>query len=172
MDKMNTILSERFELLSAYLDNEASPEERIQVETWLAEEPEFKKLYRQMASLHYSFQEMPTVQPSTSTEALVNAVMARVDRRSRLWRAGGIGAVAAVIIGGLSSLMVGNSPWSPQTASSPDLDSDIAVNAPVSLDEESQTLMLALDQPPVEIPVVSKSSGPSGISDSPHLKAN
>jgi anti-sigma factor RsiW len=172
MDKMNTILSERFELLSAYLDNEASPEERIQVETWLAEDPEFKKLYRQMTSLHYSFREIPAVEPSTSTDALVDAVMARVDRRSRLWRASGIGAVAAALVAGLTSLIVGNSPWSPQMANSLDDNQDIAVNVPAKSDDDSRTLMLALDQPPVEIPVVGESSGSMGISDSPHLKAN
>jgi anti-sigma factor RsiW len=171
MDKMNTILSERFELLSAYLDNEASPEERIQVETWLAEDPEFKKLHRQMSSLHYSFQDMPAVEPSASTDALVDAVMARVDRSARLWRWSGIGTIAAVVVGGLSSLIIGNSPWSPQMAESPDQRNDVAVNVPLNLDEESQALMLALDQPPVEIPIVGQPDAPN-ISDPSNVKAN
>jgi anti-sigma factor RsiW len=156
MDKMNTILSERFELLSAYLDNEASPEERMQVETWLAEDPEFKKLYRQMSSLHYSFQDLPAVEPSIHPEVLVKSVMTRLDRRSRVWRWGGLGTVAAVLVGGLSSLMGGNAPWTPQLAQPAKEPINIAAKPDPVVQEDARALMLALDQPPVAIPVVDR----------------
>jgi hypothetical protein len=42
---------DRFELLSAYLDGEVSPEERRLVTTWLADDPETQCLYQRLLHL-------------------------------------------------------------------------------------------------------------------------
>jgi anti-sigma factor RsiW len=48
------------ELLSAYLDDEASPAQRQQVETWLAANPEHQQQLDELQALHASLQRLPT----------------------------------------------------------------------------------------------------------------
>jgi anti-sigma factor RsiW len=47
------------ELLSAYLDNEASEEERRQTEAWLAASPDHQQLFRELKKLHSGLQNLP-----------------------------------------------------------------------------------------------------------------
>ncbi|MEM9769414.1 MAG: zf-HC2 domain-containing protein, partial [Cyanobacteria bacterium P01_D01_bin.71] len=47
---------DRFELLSAYLDGEVSPDERRLVATWLDKDPEAQCLYRRLLQLRQGFQ--------------------------------------------------------------------------------------------------------------------
>jgi hypothetical protein len=49
----------REELLSAYLDDELSAEERARVEAWLAEDAEFQRLYEELSSLRTELQSLP-----------------------------------------------------------------------------------------------------------------
>jgi anti-sigma factor RsiW len=148
MDKLTSPVSERFELLSAYLDGEVSLSERKQVEAWFAADPEFRQTYQQMLTLQEGWQSMPAVAPSMPTEQLVNQVMARLDRQPQRWIWGGLGAAAAIAIGAFSGLF-GDQGAVFQTAKAPDPQQTLIPAAMRASD-----LMLALDRPPVEIPAV------------------
>jgi hypothetical protein len=178
MDKLTSPpISERFELLSAYLDGEVSSSERKQVEQWLADDPEFKKTYRQMLALQEGWKSSPAVAPSMPTEQLVNQVMARLDRRPKVLVWGGLGAIAAIAVGAFSGLLPGNQEgWGFRTAKVPDLQRDIAMpTAPVPIQSPASTtlamrsneLMLVLDRPPVDIPVVPGSAITHGSESDP-----
>jgi anti-sigma factor RsiW len=49
----------REELLSAYLDDELSAEERAQVEAWLAESPEYRQLYEELRAVRHDLELLP-----------------------------------------------------------------------------------------------------------------
>jgi anti-sigma factor RsiW len=110
-EQSGTVLDERFELLSAYLDGEVTPTERQQVEAWLSQDPTFQHQYRQMQKIH---QAMPriAVPSSQSAQALSAGVFAKIDRhrhRKLSWIGGG--ALAATLVAafaGLGGLLGGN----------------------------------------------------------------
>jgi anti-sigma factor RsiW len=173
MDKLTSSVSDRFELLSAYLDGEVSLSERKQVEEWLASDSEFRKTYQQMLALQDGWHSMPAVAPSMPTEQLVNQVMARLDRRNpQRWIWGGLGTAAAIAIGAFSGLF-GNQGVVFQTAKGPDpqqtLSAVTPVNSPASttIAMRASDLMLALDRPPVEIPAVPGSAMNQGADIDP-----
>lgn len=175
MDKLTSPISERFELLSAYLDGEVSPSERKQVEQWLTDDPEFKQTYRQMLALQEGWKSSPVLAPSMPTEQLVARVMARVDRKPKLWVWGGIGAAAAIAVGAFSGLLSGNQGWVFRTAKVPELQRELALpTVPVPAQSPASTialrsneLMLVLDRPPVDIPVVPGSAIKHGSDSDP-----
>ncbi len=167
MDNQYPLLeAEQFDLLSAYLDGDVSPLEQQQVEAWLAEDPKVRQIYQQMQSIQLNLQSMPEVMPAVSPDVIVDQVMSRLDRRERRWRWSGIGAAAAVLLGALSSVLVGSPGGILQTASQPDSEQPKALSSPVNEQSSSvaavsapsendpSMLMLALDRPPVDIPVV------------------
>jgi anti-sigma factor RsiW len=177
MDKLTSPpISEQFELLSAYLDGEVSTSERKQVEQWLADDPEFKQTYRQMLALQEGWKSSPAVAPSMPTEQLVDRVMARLDRKPKLWVWGGIGAAAAIAVGAFSGLLSGNQGWVFRTAKVPELQREIALPpvpvpaqppASTTIALRSNDLMLVLDRPPVDIPVVPGSAIKHGSDSDP-----
>ncbi len=73
---------ERFELLSAYLDNQVTPAERQQVQNWLDTDREFKKLYLQMLQVEQGFKTLPVVR-TASTEVICQKVFAKIDRQQK-----------------------------------------------------------------------------------------
>jgi anti-sigma factor RsiW len=151
---------EKFELLSAYLDGEVSASERHQVESWLAQDPKFRQTYRQLTMLQNGFKTLPVKTSSAQTEQLVNKVLARTHRSNRLWMLGGVGAAAAVAVSLLSGLLTGQN-WSMRTAQQPDQTQPIQGKEVPMLSatrNDPSTLMIALERPPVEIPVVQNSS--------------
>jgi anti-sigma factor RsiW len=151
---------EQFELLSAYIDGEVSAAERKQVEAWLDSDPNFQQTYRRLLTLQNGLKVMPTDAPSIPADQLARNVLKRVDRSRRLWVWGGLGTAAAVVMGSLSGLLTGQS-WDVKTAQQP-LQGQRTFNAPsiskVDTDlnavTPNATLMIALERPPVEIPVV------------------
>ena len=162
MDTSIPLLSEKFELLSAYLDGEVSATERKQVEEWLTSDAEFQRTYQQMLSLQGGLRSMPTAQ-SMPTEQLVSQVMKRLDRQPKLWAWGSIGAAAALVIGALSGMLTGNQSGMMQIAQQPKVPSQsievpqpsiptVAMNTRESVNPKA--LMIVLERPPVEIPVV------------------
>jgi anti-sigma factor RsiW len=174
MDKLTSPISERFELLSAYLDGEVSSSERKQVEQWLADDPDLKQTYRQMLALQEGWRSSPAVAPSMPTEQLFDRVMARLDRKPKIWVWGGIGAAAAIAVGAFSGLMPGNQGWVFRTVKAPELQRKIALPpAPVqppdstAIAMRSNELMLVLDRPPVDIPVVPGSAIKHGSDSDP-----
>jgi anti-sigma factor RsiW len=136
--------SDCFELLSAYIDGEATVEERKQVQQLLDNDPQSKELYLQLLKLQGGIQNLtvPTSE-TTSAKILSERVFDRVDRshhrqKAIIWS----GAIAATIITTIANI-VPNSP-------SPSL--RIAENS--SQDSSSPSIMVAvsLSKPTVIIP--------------------
>lgn len=154
------ISSERFELLSAYLDGEVSPEQRKQVELWLDHDPVVQHLYTQLLHLRESIKSLPIPEfEASDAEMLAHRVFNRVDRHPRvlaLW-AGAGAVVAATCVAAISGLVMGNRSFLPQTAShNPPLPQSIAFSpAPTpagTLPDQVDSLMIGLEQPVMDIP--------------------
>ena len=142
-ERSGAVLDERFELLSAYLDGEATLSERQQVEAWLASDAKFQQQYRQMQQLHQAFPSI-SVPSSQSVQSLTTDVFAKIDRqRNRRWTwfGGAIAATLAATVAGLSGLF--------GDASSPQL--QFAANNA----EKPAPLMVALNDPILAIPAKS-----------------
>jgi len=162
MDTLDILKRDRFELLSCYLDGEVTAAERKQVENWLATDPEIQCLHARLLKLRHGLQNLPipTSQPVAQT---VEQVFARIDRRpKRRLILGVAGAVAAVVVGALTSVLPG-SHFSPQ----------VAEQAPVEQNEnDPDALMLALDRPPIDIPKAPAAKSSRQVPQNPGLYAN
>lgn len=129
---------DRFELLSAYLDGEASPDERRLVATWLDQDADAQCLYRRLLQLRQGFQGL-NHDPSTAQDHLytANRVVHKLNQRfKRTWMAGMTAAVVAVVGIFSGALHPIERLGSVRTASS----------------ETTDNLEIALDQPPIAIP--------------------
>jgi anti-sigma factor RsiW len=105
----------RFELLSAYLDGEVTPDERAQVESWLAQDPAVQTLYANLTGVQMRIRSMPVRQAVTPEETLT-AVMQRLDRRRRrIWVVSG-SAIAATVTAAITAWTGGFSGPMPQLA--------------------------------------------------------
>jgi ferric-dicitrate binding protein FerR (iron transport regulator) len=108
---------DRFELLSAYLDGEVTAAERRQVETLLTSDQKFANMHRRLMTLRQGFQTMPVPVSAQPVERLINQVLDKVERRSRLRLiiGGALAAAAAsvAIVGGMNTQS-----YAPQIASS------------------------------------------------------
>jgi anti-sigma factor RsiW len=166
MDNLTPLVSERFELLSAYLDGEVSAAERQQVEAWLATDVELQRVYQQMLTLQNGLRSMPVAVSVLPTEQLVERVMQRVDQPARLWIWGGLGAAAALAVSAFSGLLTDNQNGLLQMAKQPTpphpstvittVPNPASVHLGNGVASEAKTLMIALERPPVTIPVVSE----------------
>jgi anti-sigma factor RsiW len=175
MDTPISLPSEKFELLSAYLDGEVSPAERKQVEAWLAADVEFKQTYQQMLALQGGLQSMPAVAPSMPTEQLISQVMGRLDRRQpKLWAWGGLGVAAVLLMGVMTGVLTGNQPRSLQMAQQPKPQPQLTVIPQPSVPAiamrtgesvNPKALMIVLERPPVAIPFVPASTKSSQLDD-------
>ncbi|MGD1942212.1 MAG: anti-sigma factor family protein [Leptolyngbyaceae cyanobacterium] len=129
---------DRFELLSAYLDGEASPAERQLVATWLDHDADAQCLYRRLLQLRQGFQGLGHA-PSQAQDHLytANRVVYKLNQRfKRTWMAG-MTAAAVVVVGIFSgALHPIERLGSVRTASSGTTDN----------------LEIALDHPPIAIP--------------------
>lgn len=148
-DTLDAQKRDRFELLSAYLDGEVTAAERKQVESWLATDSKAQHLRVRLLNLRRGLRSMPIPATRQSPEQTVEQVFAQVDRRPKLaliW--GGVGAaIAAGLIGTLTSFLPGGGPLSPQMAKQTQPDT-VQVSGQVSTDPVGpETLMIALDQP-------------------------
>lgn len=152
---------DRFELLSAYMDGEVTADERRQVEEWLANDPTVQRLHERLLKLRQSFQAMPVpISDERSVARTVDSVLARVDRRPRpaiLW--GGI-AIAAVVVGAVSSVFLGEHAPVPQLAQAPKESTQQPAN-----EATAEPLLVALDKPLISIPTTSSSPQPGGGSN-------
>ncbi len=152
---LDVLKRDRFELLSAYLDGEVTPDERRLVQHWLAEDPASQCLYERLLNLRAGFQGLcHQPWPGQSGAAMAEGVVTRLEQRCRLgWMAGGM-AVALVGMG----VMSGNWGWRSRFSFSQTLPP--AVSEPV--------LQVALDQPAIAIPVVAETrlSPPGAPQDS------
>jgi anti-sigma factor RsiW len=100
------ILDERFELLSAYLDGEATASERKQVEAWLASDLEFQCQYRQLQRMQLAISGIPTPSTDRSVAQLADGVFTKIDRRRsrNLSRWIGGSAIAATLVTALAGI--------------------------------------------------------------------
>ena len=135
-----------FELLSAYLDGEVTAAERQQVDYWLANDPKVQRLYRRILQLHHGINSLPVpkvAQPSP--ELLSRRVVRRVQkRRLRKIVVLGGGAIAAGIVAAIGGLLTQPNAPIPQIAQSS--------STKVVPEVNSEPLMIAINQPVVEIP--------------------
>ncbi len=136
-----------FELLSAYLDGEVTATERKQVEEWLSTDDSFKCLYKRLLNLRKGLQNIPVPPTNQSSETTIEQVLKRINRPYDLaWIFGGA-ALAACILGTVSTLFPGNSSRILQMAETTELTP--AVTQPAISDSP---LMVALNKPVMEIP--------------------
>jgi anti-sigma factor RsiW len=95
----------RFELLSAYIDGEATVAERKQVQQWLDNDPEIKQTYLQLLQLQDRMQNLSVPSQAISADILTERVFNQIDRRNRkkaiIWG----GAIAATVVATVSSLI-------------------------------------------------------------------
>ena len=96
----------RFELLSAYIDGEATVAERKQVQQWLDNDPEIKQTYLQLLQLQDRIQNLSVPSQAISTDILTERVFNQIDRtRNRkkaiIWGS----AIAATVVATVSSLI-------------------------------------------------------------------
>lgn len=165
MDDIDTLNNPQFELLSAYLDHEVSVDERKQVEQWLADDPEFYRLYQQLSQLQRSCQALPSPVPSKpEVEDTVEKVLARIDaRRTFPWRstiaaaaiAAAAGAIAGLWSGGPATQFANTAEEQPDASVVASFDTPpLPVEASLPLPEavEPSGLMIALEHPPVDLP--------------------
>ena len=94
----------RFELLSAYIDNEVTPQERKLVAQWLIDEPETLQMYRRLLMLRQAIRTAPVkAQPLPQVPTPPQPIWRQLSFRPVLYRA--IAGVAAIaLLGGLSQL--------------------------------------------------------------------
>ncbi|MEG3437574.1 zf-HC2 domain-containing protein [Pannus brasiliensis CCIBt3594] len=128
----------QFDLISAYIDGEVTPEERHEVQRWLDTDPDAKKLYLQLRGIQTHLQQIP-VPVSASADRLAERVFQKVDRgrKRRAFLFGGaiFAAMAvAVVSHGLFGREVQHA------------------------NRESDSLMIALNQPIVEIPIAEETT--------------
>lgn len=155
---LDVMQRDRFEMLSAYLDGEVSADERRQVEEWLTNDPTIQRLHTRLVMLRQAFQSMPV--PTSDERAVqqtVDAVLARVDRRPRLSLIWGGVAAAAVAVGAITSMLLGENSPLPQFARNQSETQTAQTNDP-----NAEPLLIALDEPLVAIPKTPVASPESG----------
>jgi hypothetical protein len=139
--------SQCFALISAYIDNEVTVEERRQVQHWLDTDVAAKKLYQQLLGLQTNLKQLP-VPVSLPAHQLAEQVFQKVDRqrRQKFYVYGGAVLTAMAIASGSYWIGGRNEPMS-----------QMATNN-INISQESQPLMIALNHPIVEIPEVEDNS--------------
>lgn len=95
---------DRFELLSAYLDGEVTPEERQLIQGWLATDPSVKCLYQRLLQLRQGFQNLPQQHQPCSTESTLSQVLETLSQRIRLACTAGTGVCVLGVLGLLSGV--------------------------------------------------------------------
>ena len=142
----NLTEEERFDLLSAYIDEEVTPAERQQVQYWLDKDPQFQTLYTQLNQLSQGIQNLPIPVLETSTKELSEQVFQQLDRQSRLKQVSILvgGAIAAMFVGAGLSFLPGFNSLRLQTVTV----NSIKGSEPLI----SEPLMIAINEPIVQIP--------------------
>lgn len=141
--ELDVMKRDRFELLSAYLDGEVTPEERALVQTWLSNDPTAKALYNRLMVLRQGLRQEVCESPCEADVTLA-CVFQSLNHRFRMMAMAGAGVVVLGVLNLLSG-GVGSGQGSFQMAQRP----------------ESEVLQIALDQPAFPIPVVSTTGGNS-----------
>lgn len=131
---------DRFELLSAYLDGEVTPEERQQVLCWLQQDDGARALYNRLLTLRQGFRTQGA-SPDCDAEATLVGVFHCLNRRLKLVTMASLGVAAIGVINLLSGgAGAGNSSWRMATSTPP------------------EALEIALDRPAFPIPGATSAS--------------
>ena len=146
VDSMDNLKRDRFELLSAYLDGEVTPAERRQVEDWLANDSTVQQLYARLLRLRQGLRTMPVPVAERPVEQTVQGVLSSLERKPRRTAVWGGAAIAALMVGALSTVMI------PATTSH----FQKLAEMPEPPLPAGTGLMVALDRPIMEIPDVSE----------------
>lgn len=152
--------SEHFELLSAYIDQELSPEEIAKIQALLENDPKLQQEYQRLLSLKQKLRNFP--QPSSTRinpETLAATVIHRVEQSKRkrnrwIWRGG---AIAALSVAALSNLFTSPPSRLPQLASSSSTSQEaefliMAINKATQESMRQNSLMITLNEPVIAIP--------------------
>lgn len=105
-----------FELLSAYLDGEVTPNQRQEIQELLESDAHVQELYQRLQNLRTAFQEMPYPQSNCSSQQLSNQVFAYIDQERKtkkrwLW---GSTAIATLLIAAIGNIFVDSkNSWQP-----------------------------------------------------------
>lgn len=154
--EMDSLQRDRFELLSAYIDGEVTAAERSQVQELLANNSDMQRLYARLLKLRQELQKMPVPPIEQSAQAQVQAVFSRIDRRrtrkTMIW---GGAAIAAVFVSALSGILPGSRSLVPQLAQAPEQEA------------AQEPLMIAVNQPLIEIPKAPVASSVKFLKESP-----
>ncbi|BAU64461.1 putative transmembrane anti-sigma factor [Stanieria sp. NIES-3757] len=138
-----------FELLSAYLDGEVTPQERQQVQYWLDNDPKIKQIYTKLRQLQCKFESIPIPNNQQVTADLSVNVFQAIDssqRKRRVLYWGG-SAVAALFVAFLSSFSAGENSVGFKIA-----------NTVEKQNSDSIMVAVAVNKPAVKIPKASVSS--------------
>ncbi|MBW4462498.1 MAG: hypothetical protein KME47_20000 [Nodosilinea sp. WJT8-NPBG4] len=134
---LDAIKRDRFELISAYLDGEVTPQERQQVLCWLQQDDGTRTLYNRLLILRQGLrtQNCPS---DCDPEETIAGVFHGLNHRLRLVTMAGLGVAAIGVINLLSGgVGAGNSSWRMATTAQP------------------EALKIALDRPAFPIPETS-----------------
>jgi anti-sigma factor RsiW len=156
----DNLYGDRFELLSAYLDGEASAAERQQVQSWLDSDLQTRELYQRLLELRRGWQNLATPTSNISANVLAGAVFARVDQRQKTrkkWLLAG-GTIAALFAGALFTSDPVNYSTAPQLANQFESESGA----------EELLAAVSLDEPAVRIPKAANNYLPKEVNL--HLK--
>ncbi|MEG3846745.1 zf-HC2 domain-containing protein [Microcoleus sp. herbarium19] len=159
---VTTMMRDRFELLSAYLDGEVTAAERRQVEEWLTNDPVTKRLYSRLLMMQQGFRSMPVPAAEQSAQELAAKVLQRVERKPIRTLVVAGGAIAALLIAVVSGVALGRGQFAPQFAGGPvPAESDgliVALNEPLVEIVNPNDLMLGVNAPVMDIPKVDVAS--------------
>ncbi|MEL6928980.1 MAG: zf-HC2 domain-containing protein [Cyanobacteria bacterium J06600_6] len=143
-DRLAELSTDDFELISAYLDDELSPAEKAQVQSWIDLDPDLKAVYTRMLSLQGQMQNIDIPECDRSVAEITSNVFQSLDRRRRQRRVLiGIGAIAASALAGIIGSLSGTSSGSFRFAQSP---------TPEISQPETVMLAVALNKPAINIP--------------------
>jgi anti-sigma factor RsiW len=146
----------KIQLLSAYLDNEATVAERRQVQLWLDTDPKIKATFLQLLQLRSRLQNAPVPASGTSVQKLTARVFQSLNQRTRRMATWGGTAIAALLVMTFSSTISGNSGRFPMFAQSETLNNSeplqIALNEPLIPIITPNAVSISVDQPIIPIP--------------------
>lgn len=153
---LDMLKRDRFELLSAYLDSEVTAAERRQVEELLAHDLDTQRLYKRLLKLRQELRAMPCVEACQPSNQLMEQVLACTCRRTRRLLAWG-GFATVLVLASVVSLQWGNRKLMPQVAEAPATQTKMVTRylkvEPASAVPDN-ALVIALNRPVLEIPVV------------------
>jgi hypothetical protein len=136
--------TDSFELLSAYLDGELSPNQRHQVQTWIDRDPQMKALYVQLLALQGQIRSLEAPPNQKTVGEITEQVFQSLDRQSSQRRLMLVGsAIAVSCLATITGLILGITSPGLKVAKSPSSGENLSDNV---------MLAVALNKPAINIP--------------------